>query len=137
MGSRDVFLAPIGSQVAVQEPPGGFWGDPGTSFGDHWVQDVVQEPPGFILGGSRHVTLGPLGPKVSSRSPSGLIQELKELKKPFQAFLWESVCINHAYLQQDLRFCHSMTVHTVHVFVVTGVLGDPTSIRAGGQDDGS
>ena len=58
-------------------------------------------------GGSQEVPLAPLGSQDVVQEPTGLVQEIMELKEPFQAFLGGSVCANHKFLQQDLRFWKS------------------------------
>ena len=58
-------------------------------------------------GGSREVPLAPLGSQDVVQQPTGLVQEIMELKEPFQAFLGGSMCANHQFLQQDLRFGNS------------------------------
>ena len=76
---------------------GGSCGDPGKTLGS-----LGGDP-----GGSREVPLAPLGSQDVVQEPTGLVQEIMELKEPFQAFLGGSMCANHQFLQQDLRFWNS------------------------------
>ena len=69
--------------------------------------------------------MAPLGSQDVVQEPTGLVQEIMELKEPFQAFLGGSMCANHQFLQQDLRFWNSMTLITFVTFVVPGVLLRP------------
>ena len=51
--------------------------------------------------------LAPLGSQDVVQEPTGLVQEIMELKEPFQAFLGGSMCANHLFLQQDPCFGNS------------------------------
>ena len=65
------------------------------------------EPLGGTLGDHGRLPLAPLASQDVVQEPTGLVQEIMELKEPFQAFLGGSVCAKHRFLQQELRFGNS------------------------------